>query len=98
MIADFFLVFSWEVDEVIIFCANKERNSSLVEASTLSVPLFDAVQGGFPGQVEHEEDSDGIVADERQHVDELALATKIPNRKGDLCVSYRDGLLHEIDT
>lgn len=98
LIADLFLIFSWEIDKVVIFGADEERDGSLIKSSTLSVPLFDTVEGGFPSQVEHEEDGDGIVADERQHVDEFPLTTEIPNRKSDLCVSYRDGLFHKVDT
>lgn len=64
---------------MVIFCANKERNGSLVEASTLSVPLFDAVEGRFSSKVEHKEDGDCIIANEGEHVNELALTTEIPN-------------------
>jgi hypothetical protein len=44
LVADLFLILSREVDEVIVFGANKEWDSGLVEASPLSIPLLDAVQ------------------------------------------------------
>jgi hypothetical protein len=94
---DLFLIFSREVDEMIVLCANQEGNRSLVEAATLSVPLFDAVESRLPGQVEHEEDRDRIIADQWQHVDEFSLPTQIPYREGDFRVSDRYGLLHEVD-
>jgi hypothetical protein len=65
LIADFFLILSWEIDKVIVFGADKKRDGSLIKASTLSIPLFDTVEGGFPGQIEHEENGDSIVADKR---------------------------------
>ena len=61
LIRDFFLVFSREVYEVIVFCAYKERNSRLVEASTLSIPLFDRVERALSCEVEHEENGDCVV-------------------------------------
>lgn len=82
---------------MIILCPDKEWDGSLVETSALSIPFFDGVEGGFAGQVEHEEDGDGVVAYERKHVDEFALAAEIPDGKGDFCISDGDGLLHEVD-
>lgn len=76
--ADLFLVFSREVDKVIVFCANQERDCRLVETATLAIPLLDAVQGALSCEVEHEEDGDCVIADERQHVDKFALASEIP--------------------
>jgi hypothetical protein len=32
------------------------------------------VEGGDAGEVEHEQNGDSVVANERQHVDELTLA------------------------
>jgi hypothetical protein len=86
LIGDLFLLLAREVDEMVVLGADKERNGGLVEASPLPVPLLDGVQGAFPCQVEHEEYGDGIVAHEWQHVDELALTAKIPDREGDFCV------------
>jgi hypothetical protein len=83
---------------MIVLGTDQERDCSLVEAAPLAVPLFDRVQCALPGQVEHEEYGHGIVADQRQHVHELALATKIPDGEGDFGVPDRDGLLHEVDT
>lgn len=62
MIRDLLLVFSWKVDEVIIFGADQEWNSGLVETSSLSVPLLDTVECALPCQIEHEQDSHSIVA------------------------------------
>lgn len=78
LIADLLLIFSREVNEVIVFRADQERDGRLVEASSLSIPFFDTVECGFAGQVEHEEDGDGVVADEWKHVDEFALTAEIP--------------------
>ena len=87
LIADLLLVFSWEVDKMIVLCANQERDSRLVEASSLSVPFLDTVQGRFAGEVEHEEDSHCIIADEREHIDELSLPTEIPYGECDFSVA-----------
>ena len=70
---DLFLLLPGEVDEVIVFCTNQERNGSLIEAATLSIPFFDTVQGRLASEVEHEEDRYCVVADEGEHVDEFAL-------------------------
>ena len=78
LIADLLLIFSREVHKVVVFRANQKRDSCLVETSPLSIPFFDTVECGFAGQVEHEEDGDGVVADEREHVDEFALTAEIP--------------------
>ena len=98
LIAYLFLILSWKIDEMIVFGANQEGNSSLVEASTLSVPLLDAVERRLPRKVEHEEDGNSVITDERKHVDELALTTKIPDGEGDFGIAYRDCLFHEVDT
>jgi hypothetical protein len=94
--ADLFLIFSGKVDKVVIFSANKEWNGCLVEASSLSIPLFDAIKGALPSQIEHEQDGHGIIADEGQHVDKFSLTSKIPDREGDFCVADRYRLLHEV--
>lgn len=49
-----FLIFSREIDKVIVFRANKKRNRSLVESSALTIPLLDTVQRALPRKVEHE--------------------------------------------
>ena len=43
LIADLFLIFAGKFYKMIVFGANQEGNSCLVEAATLSVPFFDAV-------------------------------------------------------
>lgn len=82
---------------MVVLCADEEGDGGLVEASPLPVPLLDGVEGALAGQVEHEEDGDGVVADERQHVDKLALASEVPDGEGDFCVSDGDCLFHEVD-
>lgn len=63
LIAYLLLIFSGEIDKMVIFRANQERNCRLVEAPSLPVPFFDTVQGGFTCEVEHEEDGNGVVTD-----------------------------------
>lgn len=55
------------------------RDTHLVEPPSLPVPFFHAIQRGSPCEIEHEKDCDGIVGDKRQHGDELALSSKIPD-------------------
>lgn len=95
--ADLFLLLLGEVDKVVILGADQKGDGGLVEAASLPVPLLDAVEGGFPRQIEHEKDGDGVVADERQHVDELALAAQVPDAEGDFGIADGDGLFHEVD-
>ena len=83
---------------MVVLCADQEWDGGLVEASSLPVPLLDGVESALPRQVKHEEYRNGVIADQRQHVDELALASQISVGEGDFCVSDGDGLLHEIDT
>ena len=73
---------------MIILCANQEWNSRLIESPALPIPFLDTIECGFPCQVEHEEDSDCVVADEGQHVDEFSLAAQVPDRKGYFGVAY----------
>lgn len=82
---------------MIVLCADQEWYGGLVKASSLAIPFLDRVQGALAGEVEHEEDGHGVVADKGKHVDELALASKIPDGEGDLGVPDGDGLLHEVD-
>lgn len=86
-----------KVDKVVVLGTNQERDGGLVEAASLTIPLLDRVQCRFAGKIKHEKNSDGVVADQRKHVDELALSAEIPNGECDLCVSDGDCLLHEID-
>lgn len=83
---------------MIVLGTDKKRDGSFIEASALAVPLFYAVQSGFSGKVEHEQDCDSIIADKGQHIHEFPLSTKIPNREGDLSIPYGNGLLHEVHT
>lgn len=64
---------------MIVLGSDQERNRSLIETSSLPVPFFDRIECAFPCEIEHEEDGNGIVADEGQHVDELPLPTQIPD-------------------
>ena len=64
---------------MIVFRTDKERDRGLVETSPLSIPLLDGIERALPRQVEHEENSDGVVAHEREHVHEFALAAEIPD-------------------
>lgn len=82
---------------MVVFRPDQERDGSFVEAATLAIPFLDGVEGGFAGEVKHEKDGDGVVADEREHVDEFALAAEIPDGKGDFCIPDADGLFHEVD-
>ena len=88
LVADLLLIFPRKVHKVVVLGTNQERNGSFVEASTLSVPLFDTVERRLPGEIEHKEDSHGVVADERKHIDELSLSAKIPDGEGDFGVAY----------
>ena len=64
---------------MVVLGADQERNGSLVETSALAVPFLDRIERALSGQVKHEEYGNGIVADEGEHVDEFALASKIPD-------------------
>jgi hypothetical protein len=81
---------------MIILGANQERNSCLIEAPALAIPFLNGIQGTLAGKIEHEQNGHGVVANERQHVDELALATQIPDGKGNLSIANGNGLFHEI--
>lgn len=78
---DFLLIFLGKADEMVIFRTYEKWNSSLVESSSLSIPLLDTVQRTLPCQVKHEQYRDRIIADQGQHVDEFPLSTKIPDRE-----------------
>lgn len=52
--ADLFLIFSRKVDEVVVFRADQERYSSLVETTSLSIPFLDTVQCALSCEIEHE--------------------------------------------
>ena len=96
LIGYLFLIFSWKVNKVVVLRTNEEGYSSLVEASSLSVPFLDRIQCTLPSKIEHEKYCDGIIANKWEHVHEFPLASKVPNRECDFCVPYRDRLLHKI--
>lgn len=48
LVRNLLLLFSWKVDEVIVFGTDQERNSSLVETSPLAIPFFDRVERALP--------------------------------------------------
>lgn len=79
LVRDFLLLFLGEVDKVVVLCADEEGDGGLVEAAALPVPLLDAVERAFARKVKHEEDRDRVVANEREHVDELALPAEVPD-------------------
>ena len=81
---------------MVILRTHQERNRSLVESSSLPIPLLDTIEGAFPCQVEHEQDSHSIIANQRQHVYEFSLSSQIPDRERNLRIAYADGLLHEV--
>ena len=83
---------------MVVLGANKNGNRRLIEPPALPVPLLDAVERALAGKVKHEENGDGIVAHEGQHVDEFALAAQVPDGKGNFRVANGNGLFHEIDT
>lgn len=82
---------------MVVFGADQKGDGGLIEAACLAIPLLDRVERGFARQVKHEQDGDGVVAYERKHVDEFALASEIPDAERDLGVADRDGLLHKVD-
>jgi hypothetical protein len=63
----------------------------------LAIPFFDRIESRFPGEIEHEEQGHGVIADEGQHVHKLSLATEIPYRERYCRPPHRDGLFHEIN-
>ena len=81
------LLLPWEIHKMIVLRAHQKRYRGLIEPATLAVPFFDAIEGGFSCKVEHEEDGDGVVADEGQHVDEFALPAQVPDGEGDFGVA-----------
>lgn len=97
LVGDFLLLFPREIDEVIVLGANQNRDRCLVEPPSLAIPLLDAVERAFPGQVKHEQNRHGIIADEREHVDELSLAAEIPYAERYFRVADADCLFHEVD-
>ena len=85
--ADLLLLLAREIDEMVVLGADEEGDGGFVEAPALAVPLFDAVEGGLAREVEHEEDGDGVVADEGEHVDEFSLPAQVPDAEGDFGVA-----------
>lgn len=82
---------------MIILRSHQKRNRRLVETPSLAIPLLDGIEGALAGEVEHEEDGDGVVADEREHVYEFALAAEVPDGEGDFGVADGDCFFHEVD-
>ena len=70
----------------------------LVDGTGLAIPVLDRHQGGAACQIKHEEDGQCIVADEREHIQELLLTSQVPDGEGNLSPLHRDGLVHEVDT
>jgi hypothetical protein len=54
--------------------ALNDSGTDLVKPPSLSVPLFDTIQGRLACQVKHEQDGHCVVRDEREHGDEFSLA------------------------
>lgn len=98
LVGNFLLVLDWKVDEMIVLCADENGNGRLVEASSLSVPLLDAVESTLASQIKHEENGHGVVADQRQHIDKLALTAQIPDGKSNLRVADGNRLFHKVDS
>lgn len=96
--ADLLLLFLGEIDKVVVLCTDKERNGGLVETSPLAIPFFDGVESALTGKIEHEENGDCIVADQRQHIDKLALAAEVPDGECYFRISNADCLFHKVDT
>ena len=69
------MVLTRKVHKVVILGANQERDGSLIESTALAIPFLNGVEGALSGEVEHEQNGHGIIANQRQHVDKLALAT-----------------------
>ena len=83
---------------MIILRADEERDGSFVEAATLAIPLLYRIEGALACEVEHEQNGNCIVTDQRKHINELALSAQIPNRECNFCIPNRNSLLHEVDT
>lgn len=90
------LVFSREVDELIVLGSHEERDGCLIEPAALAVPFLDRVQRALTSEVEHEQDRHSIIANQWEHVDKLSLAAQVPNREGNFRVPNGDGLFHEV--
>lgn len=84
---DLFLIFTGEINKVIIFGANQEWDGGFIEATALTVPLLDRVERTLASEIKHKQDCDGVIADKGQHVNKLALTTQIPDREGDFSVA-----------
>lgn len=97
LIGNFLLILDWKIDKVVVLCADQNGNCRLVETATLSIPLLDAVESALAREVKHEEDGDGIIANQREHIDKLALTAKVPDGKGNFGVADRNGLFHKVD-
>lgn len=69
------MVLARKVHKVVILGANQEWDGSLIETTALAIPLLDRVEGALASEVEHEQNGHGVIANQGQHVDKLALAT-----------------------
>lgn len=65
--------------------ALRSTQTHFVEASSLTIPLFNAVECCFACEIKHEQDGNRIITDERQHRDEFPLATEIPYLEPQWC-------------
>lgn len=83
---------------MIVLGPDQEGNGRFVKPATLAIPLFNRVEGALAREIEHEENGHGIIADEWKHVDEFALTSQVPDRKGDFRVADRDGFFHKVNT
>lgn len=82
---------------MVVLGPHQDWNCRFIEPSALTIPFLDTVQGALTSKVEHKEDSDGVIANQGEHVDEFALTTQVPNGEGNLCVADGYCLLHEVD-
>jgi len=98
LLGDFRLLIHVHGGEEVVLGTNQERGGGLVQQTSLLVPVLDARERGFSREIKHEEQSNGVIAHKRQHMEVLLLTTKIPDREGDISLPERDGLLHEVHT
>jgi len=72
--------------EVVELGANQERECGLIQQPCLLVPVLHGRQRALARKIKHEEQSHGVVANERQHVEVLLLASQVPDTEGDIGV------------
>lgn len=83
----FLLILPRKVYKMIVLGANQERNCRLIESTALSIPLLDRVERAFPGEIKHKQYRNGIITNQREHINEFSLSAQIPNRESDFGVS-----------